>query len=200
MDSILNTDLADRLADLYRRMEEEYDRVAGVLSFNCTGCPDNCCDSYFLHHTYVEWFYLWEGLASLDAGRRALIEERARQYVLQCEQALARQERPQLMCPLNDDGLCGLYGHRLMICRMHGVPSAMVRPDGRRFNFPGCFRCQEMVEAQQPEMAEKPEVDRTAFYRELVDLEHELLGPRRHYLPRAKLTIAEMIVKGPPEL
>lgn len=197
MDSILSSDLSARIADLYRRMEEAYDGVAQDLSFSCQGCPDNCCDSYFLHHTYLEWAYLWEGMAQLDEGKREELVRRAADYVVVSEKALAAGERPQVMCPLNEEGLCILYTHRLMICRMHGVPSAMVRPDGKRFTFPGCFRCQEVVADHQGEI---PEVDRTDFYRQLVGLEHELLGPRRHYLPRVKMTIAQMIVKGPPEL
>jgi cell division protein YceG involved in septum cleavage len=49
----------------------------------------------------------------------------------QVRQALAREERPQLMCPLNEEGRCSLYLHRLMICRMHGVPSSLTFPNGQ---------------------------------------------------------------------
>ncbi len=177
-------------------MEEAYDLAAAKLSFSCTGCPDNCCDSYFLHHTYLEWAYLWEGMAQLAEEKREEIVQRAAAYVVGVERALAAGERPRVMCPLNEKGRCVLYGHRLMICRMHGVPSAMTRPDGKRLTFPGCFRCQEVVAGYA---GEAPEVERTDFYRRLVALEHELLGPRRHFLPRAKMTIAQMLVKGPPE-
>ena len=197
MDPILSADLSSRIADLYLRMEEAYDLAAKELSFSCTGCPDNCCDSYFLHHTYLEWAYLWEGMGQLAEEKREEIFRRAAHYVVASEKALAAGERPQLLCPLNEEGLCILYVHRLMICRMHGVPSAMVRPDGKRFSFPGCFRCQEVVAGYR---GEAPEVDRTDFYRQLVGLEHELLGPRRHYLARVKMTIAQMLVKGPPAL
>lgn len=197
MDSILSADLSKRIADLYHRMEEAYDRAAQELSFSCKGCPDNCCDSYFLHHTYLEWSYLWEGVARLGEEKREELFRRAADYVVASEKALAAGQRPQVMCPLNEEGLCMLYEHRLMICRMHGVPSSMTRPDGKRFTFPGCFRCQEVVAGYE---GDAPEVDRTDFYRQLVALEHELLGPRRHYLPRVKMTIAQMLVKGQPEL
>jgi hypothetical protein len=185
------------IGDLFHRMEEAYDQVAEKLSFSCKGCPDNCCDSYFQHHTYLEWAYLWQGMEQFGEEKREEIEKKAADCVLAVERALAHGERPQVMCPLNESGLCILYAHRLMICRMHGVPSAMVRPDGKRLVFPGCFRCQEEVAGHKEGV---PEVDRTAFYRQLVDLEHELLGHRRHYLPRVKMTIAQMLVKGPPEL
>ncbi len=195
-EKILSTELTARIADLYQRMEEAYDRVAADLAFSCQGCPDNCCDSYFQHHTYVEWAYLWDGVSALPEERRTELLNRAKGYVEACEKALARGERPQAMCPLLDDGLCSLYRHRLMICRMHGVPSAMTRPDGQAMRFPGCFRCQELVGDRQ----EPPTVDRTGFYRELVALEVAFLGPRRSLLPKVKMTLAEMLVQGPPKL
>ncbi|PKN45763.1 MAG: hypothetical protein CVU58_08235, partial [Deltaproteobacteria bacterium HGW-Deltaproteobacteria-16] len=52
---ILQPELAAKIANLYSRMEQAYDLVARQLDFTCDGCPDNCCDSYFLHHTHVEW-------------------------------------------------------------------------------------------------------------------------------------------------
>ena len=68
--------------------------------------------------------------------------------MLESEKMLSQGERPIVMCPLNDDGLCSLYKHRMMICRLHGVPSSMTRPDGQKMEFPGCFRCQEIVADQ----------------------------------------------------
>jgi len=193
---VLGPEISKKIAELYARMEEAYDEVAQALAFSCEGCPDNCCDSFFLHHTYVEWAYLWEGLNSLPQERLAELTERAAHYVTESEIMLARGERPVVMCPLNDNGLCSVYSHRLMICRMHGVPSSLTRPDGKKLQFPGCFRCQEMVGDRE----DVPTVDRTDMYKELVALETALLGARRHILPRVKLTIAQMIVKGPPGL
>lgn len=190
----LNQNLSKKIADLYQRMEEAYDKVAEELGFSCEGCPDNCCDSFFLHHTYIEWAYLREGLEQLPAGKIEEIRQRASRYILESERALAKGERPQIMCPLNDEGLCSLYKHRLMICRMHGVPAAMTLPDGRKMEFPGCFRCQEQV----GENEEVPRVERTGLYRELVMLESDFIGNKRHMMPKVKMTIAEMIVKGSP--
>ncbi len=194
--SILQPQLAAKIADLYDRMEKAYDIVARQLDFTCDGCPDNCCDSYFQHHTYVEWAYLWQGLAGLDPARRKGIENRAAEYVAACERALARGERPQLMCPLNEEGRCGLYRHRLMICRMHGVPSSLTFPNGQSKKFPGCFRCQEIVGDRQA----TPAVERAPLFRELVALEQELLGAQQGQLPKVNKTIAEMILLGPPRL
>ena len=188
--------MAERIADLYRRMEQAYDLVAQQLDFTCDGCPDNCCDSYFLHHTYAEWGYLWVGLLELEPEKRAAMESRAADYAAASEKALARGERPQLMCPLNEKGRCSLYLHRLMICRMHGVPSSLTFPNGKVQKFPGCFRCQEIVGDRQA----VPSVERASLFRELVALEQELLGEKQGQLPKLKKTIAEMILAGPPRL
>ena len=192
----LDQQLSHQLADLYQRMETAYDQVAKALNFTCAGCPDNCCDSYFQHHTYIEWAYLWEGLNELAPERLQEITARAKDYIKAAEASLARDERPMIMCPLNEAGLCALYKHRLMICRMHGVPSLLRRPDGQQLHFPGCFRCQEIVEGRSGEI---PSVDRTKLYLELIELENRLTKNLRHILPRVKKSIAQMIVQGPPE-
>ncbi len=194
--SILQPELAAKIADLYDRMEKAYDLVAQQLDFTCNGCPDNCCDSYFQHHTYVEWAYLWLGLMELAPERRAAMESRAAAYAAACDKALARGERPQLMCPLNEKGRCGLYLHRLMICRMHGVPSSLTFPNGKMQKFPGCFRCQEIVGDRQA----VPTVERASLFRELAALEQTLLGEQQGQQPKVKKTIAEMILIGPPRL
>jgi hypothetical protein len=194
--SILQPELAAKIADLYSRMEQAYDLVASRLDFTCTDCPDNCCDSYFQHHTYLEWAYLWVGLMELAPARRQAIENRAAEYAAACEKALARGGRPQVMCPLNEGGRCGLYHHRLMICRMHGVPSSLAYPNGQTRQFPGCFRCQEMVGNRQA----VPMVERAPLFRGLAELEQEFLGLQQGQLPKVRKTIADMILLGPPRL
>jgi len=193
---ILRPDFIRKVADLYHDMESAYDQTANALDFSCSGCPDNCCDSYFLHHTYTEWAYLWHGLERLEDSQLKNITEKATKYVIESEAALARGKRPVMICPLNEDGLCSLYSYRLMICRLHGVPAAFMRPDGHKLDFPGCFRCQEHIS----EGNSVAPMDRTLFFRRLVELELELLGQRRMTAPKVKLTIAQMIAKGPPEL
>lgn len=196
---ILSDALAGDLEVLYRRMGEAYDRVARALDFGCDGCPDNCCDSYFQHHTYIEWAYLWRGLEELTDEARRRIRGRAGEYVESCRRAEAAGERPQVMCPLNEAGLCTLYHHRLLVCRTHGVPAVMRLPDGRVMPFPGCFRCQEVVRKRQQGGEEIPRVERTRLLAELVGLEDRFLEGRRRHLPKLKMTIAEMILQGPPE-
>lgn len=188
------------LAALYQAMETRYAAVAEEIGLSCAGCPDNCCDSYFLHYTYAEWAYLWQGLRALEPAALARISARAEQYVADSQALLARGERPQLLCPLNEAGRCDLYGHRLMICRLHGIPAAMTRPDGRYLRFPGCFRCQEIVRKRPGGEDMAPLMNRTDLLAGVAELEAELLGGRRHLYPKVKRTIAEMIAGGPPRI
>jgi hypothetical protein len=192
--------LLHRLSRIYEEMETEYNRVAVQLGFSCQGCPDNCCDSYFEHHTYAEWSYLWLGFRHLPAEEQQEILLRAEAYQRACEDALAREERPQVMCPLNRQGRCILYPYRLMVCRTHGVPATMTRPDGRRLRFPGCFRCQELVAGQYQNEEGVLCVERTPLLRQLAMLENDLLEGRRHLYPKIRLTIAQMLLQGPPSI
>ncbi len=185
------------LEDIYSKLQLEYERVAEALGFSCSGCPDNCCDSYFQHHTYAEWALLWLGIRQLEPELQQTLLARARSYLEKCEQALATGQRPQIMCPLNDDGRCVVYHHRLLVCRTHGVPATLTRPDGKTFHFPGCFRCQEIVDNHDKKELPAP-VERTLLLKKLALLENELLDNKRHLLPKVKITIAEMLVHGPP--
>lgn len=194
-DNLLTPELSTRLAALYQGMEEAYNQVAGELAFSCNGCEDNCCDSFFMHHTVAEWSYLWLGLAALHSDHQARIRRRAESYLAGAANAMAKNERPQIVCPLNEEGLCALYSHRMMICRMHGVPAAVTRPDGQKLSFPGCSRCQELTVGRE----NTPEVERTELYRELAELERELLTAVKWQGGRVKMTIAEMILAGPPK-
>ncbi len=197
---ILEPSLSEQIRILYADMEEEYDIVAAKLGHGCEGCPDNCCDSYFLHHTYIEWVYLWQGIEALDDERRQTLIARAHAHEMEAQKMIAAGERPRIMCPLNEGGRCVLYQHRLMVCRTHGVPASMTRPDGRRLTFPGCFRCQELMVEKKIARTDVPLMERTALLKRLVMLEQELLQGRRHLAPKVKRTIASMLICGPPEL
>jgi len=196
MEAHLSPELTTRLADLYARMEAAYDETARKIGLTCEGCPDNCCDSYFLHHTYVEWAYLWQGLERLPKDKRNEVINRARIGVNSTLMALAAGEVPATLCPLNEEGRCILYNHRLMICRLHGVPARLTFPDGKAKDFPGCFRCQELS-ASLPDV---PRMERSGLLNELAQLEKAFIEEQRGKLVRVKKTIAQMIAEGPPEL
>lgn len=198
---LLPPELSEELAAIYQDMQTSYEEIAQQIPLTCEGCPDNCCDSYFQHHTYSEWAYLWEGLRLLDEDTRNTLIAKAKEYVRKSSDILAEHDRPQIMCPLlADDGLCSLYEHRLLVCRMHGVPATMTRPDGQSMRFPGCFRCQEIVSENYSRENDAAAMDRTSLFRRLVIVEGKLMGEKRHLYPRVKKTIADMIVEGPPAL
>lgn len=196
---VLQPGQIEGIRQVYAEMENGYTQVATQLNFGCDGCPDNCCDSYFQHHTYIEWGYLWHGFSQLPEEKQSEIIGRCQNVLALYAESLARNERPQVMCPLNEQGRCILYAYRLMVCRTHGVPASMVRPDGKRLEFPGCFRCQEVVqERYKGGMHALPRMERTAMLQKLARLENELMGGQRHLYPRLQLTIAQMLVKGAP--
>ena len=182
-----------RLSGLYADMDAAYTAAAAAAGLSCSGCAENCCVSFFQHHTLVEWLYLHQGLALLPRERRAVYEERAGAYVAAAREAMTRGETPHLMCPVNDDGRCGLYGHRLMICRLHGVPNVLLGASGIR-EFPGCGPCQKLAAAGSGLKA----MDRTPLLRRLAGLEMELWGSKPGRPPKVDLTLAEMIVAGSP--
>ena len=183
-----------RLSDLYQRMEDAYSLAAREAGLSCQDCPDNCCTSYFRHHTRVEWAYFIKGLNLAREDLRIRIIHRAGEYVEKMHQDLSLGRTPDIMCPVNENGLCTLYEYRLMICRLHGVPTFHTRPDGQVMEFPGCFRTRE----RNRELEDFSRLDRTVFYRELAALEQAFAGPRLARLPRVNLTLAEMIVQGWP--
>ncbi len=185
-----------QLAQLYERMQQEYEATAAQApGFSCSGCPENCCVSYFQHHTYIEWAFLWKGVRALSKDKKQDYLQRAEANVRKCQTALAQGLRPKVMCPLNDDGLCGLYAHRMMICRMHGTAHSLARPDGQVQAYPGCFRFQAAADENA-----SPVLDRTPLYRELARLEQLFLGKAAGRAPKVDLTLAQMLAYGPPKL
>lgn len=183
-----------KLEAIYRDMQKGYDLCATPLGFTCAGCPRNCCTSYFQHHTHIEWTYVHKGVLALPEDARAALLARARDYEDQAALSLARGERPDAMCPANENGLCMLYQHRLMICRLHGVRHCLAGPSGEQ-EFPGCWRFEEAAQAQD---GPTPVLDRTPLYRRLAALEMEFLGAKARRLPRVSLTLARMLVTSPP--
>ena len=177
-------ELLERLAALYAKMDQAYRHAAEQYGFQCSGCGDNCCRTLFYHHTHLEYYYLLKGVAAAGPERRRTFRRRA------AEVCRAQAAGGGYICPLNDNGPCGLYTHRTMICRLHGLPHHFVRPDGRMVRGPGCALFTE----QCGHMDYAP-LDRTPLYRELAALEWDFrqafdIDPRR----RLKLTIAQMLV------
>jgi hypothetical protein len=185
--------LLRRLGELYARMDAAYEKSSAELGLDCTGCANNCCGGFFEHHTHIEWLYMLAGVAELPQDRREAVLARAAAYVEQAKALATEGRRPEILCPLNEDGRCGLYDHRLMICRLHGVPNILHSPRGIQ-EFPGCHRARVRVAAGTPAAP----MDRTPFYRDLAALELALLGAKARSTPRVNLTIAQMLTCKPP--
>ena len=120
----LPPELAAEMADIYAALQADYERVAGLIGLTCADCPDNCCDSYFLHYTWCEWAFLWEGLRRLDAESLADIRERARQY----REAQIGQTVDVLVEETDGEGVSHGYTAQYMACGVRGgVPGEICR-------------------------------------------------------------------------
>jgi Fe-S-cluster containining protein len=177
-----------RLAALFAEMDRAYAASAARSGFHCTGCEENCCRTRFYHHTWLEIHNLFGGYRKLTAPRRAQVAKKAADVLEQERRAAARGEAARAMCPLNFNGRCSLYDHRPMICRLHGIPHVIRRPDGQAVFGPGCEAFGRSC-GHQPAAT----LDRTPFYAEMARLEQEF---RRHLqiAGKVRLTVAEIIV------
>ena len=190
-----------RLANLYDKMQTAYAGCATEAGLSCAGCQHNCCTSYFKHHTYIEWLYLWKGLRALPNDQRLFFIAKAQKAVQEAEQTLSFGATPTVMCPLNEGGLCVLYKHRLMICRMHGTRNTMSLPSGETRVFSGCLRFTALYpQSSDPTASGIPTLDRTDFYRELASIEMDLLKSLKKPPAKVALTLSAMIASGAPRL
>ncbi len=180
----------DRLFEVYRDIDRAYAASADYYGFSCDGCVDNCCRTVFYHYTLIEYFGLLEGFDRLPEGIKAESLARARSYLEVLKRSRGREESLDLMCPLNFDGLCKVYEHRPLICRIHGFPGVLHHPARGKQQFTGC---KPFNETNRKELTHV--LDRTPFYSRIVEIER---GMRRQmdYMKRFRLTIAEMLVEG----
>jgi Fe-S-cluster containining protein len=117
-----NTATDPRLAALWHKVEAFFARVREryPAELQCRAGCDGCCQRR-LTVTAVEAAAIRGWLAALDQPERSAIAARA--------QASARH--PQGPCAaLQDDGRCGIYPVRPLVCRSHGVPLRMKEEAG----------------------------------------------------------------------
>jgi Fe-S-cluster containining protein len=180
----------DRLKVIYAAMDQKYQEAADYYGFHCEGCKDNCCLTRFYHHTLLEYFYILEGYSALEYDRQVEIRNRALEVCRKTAEADEKGMTMRLMCPLNFDGLCILYGYRPMICRLHGIPHELQRAGQNVIHSPGCD-----VFTEQNREKSYFRFDRTPFYIKMAELENEL----KHAAAinqKLKMTVAEMLIKG----
>lgn len=184
---ILPSDMQQSVARLFQRLDRAYDRSAEQSGFACNGCRDNCCRTLFYHHTLIEVLSIHSGLNALPVDRRRRIRRAAESAIKKMTELQRRQEPIGVMCPLNEQERCVLYERRPMICRLHGIPHALRRPDGRIQTGPGC----DDFYRQCGRGAAAP-LDRTPLYMAMSELEHRL-REKLNYRQKIKMTVAEII-------
>jgi len=135
----------------------------------------------------MELLYLRSGLAALSLEHRIRIAHQAREADRQMAFMAHRGETGRILCPLNEQGRCVLYAHRPMICRLHGIPHSLHRPDGRVVTGPGCDAYYVQCGA-----AGGDRLDRTPVYTAMAGLERRLRD-RLGVDQKIKLTVAQMI-------
>jgi len=184
----------DQLTRLFEKMDQAYGQVCDQSGFMCRGCQDNCCATRFYHHTLIEYLYLRAGLDALPVHAREPLQQRAAQVCRQMQGDDTDSRTQRIMCPLNEHGRCLLYARRPMICRLHGVPHQLRRPDGRLQVGPGCGDFDLQCARSRPSR-----LDRTPLYTALSGLEQQL---RQHLGLRDKvrMTVAQMITDRSFEL
>lgn len=178
----------DQLKNIFEEMDLAYDRAAGQYGFHCSGCKDNCCLTRFYHHTHLEYYYIREGFRALPPDIQDAVKKEAANVCRESAE-LEKQNRPiRLMCPLNKEGMCLIYTHRPMICRLHGIAHELRRPGQPPVYGPGCeeFSIQTRKQHYIP-------FDRTPFYIEMAGIEKAFKNESGAN-EKIKMTIAEMIV------
>lgn len=187
------TPFFDRLRQIYDEMDREYELAADHYGFLCRGCGDNCCQTRFYHHTYIEYLYILEGYRALVVERQIEVQSKASAVCQKTDEADRKGQPVRLMCPLNFDGLCILYAFRPMICRLHGIPHELQKP-GRSTQYGsgcGAFTAQAVNQ-------EYYRFDRTSFYVKMARLESEL-RQNCGLEGKIKLAIAEMLAERKAE-
>lgn len=178
----------ERLSEVYRGIEVAYGQVAGHYeSFSCEGCQSNCCTTVFYHYTLIEALCFGNGFRALPEDRMNAAIGEARRYVEVLERNPGGETSLSLMCPVNFGGLCGVYEHRPLICRIHGVPAFLDSRRGAVERWKGCLRFQELHGGRIDR-----EIDRTPFYTAVAELEIELRKSAGDF-SRSRKTIAHMI-------
>lgn len=176
-----------RLGQIYAGIDSFYSAAQRHYHFACQGCTESCCTTKFYHHTVAEEMYLAEGLKGLPEDEKAAVLSRAAETLRVYSSS---PEDVQAMCPLNEQGLCVLYDHRPMICRMHGVPYEV---HGRDLSVECGAGCSRFMRERALEGPGYFMFNRTIFYVEVAKLEREL---RDHlgFIGDYRKTVADMVV------
>ncbi|NOX21241.1 MAG: YkgJ family cysteine cluster protein [Nitrospirae bacterium] len=190
MEALQDLDVSRHLETLYQIYEDidrEYQSAAEFYQFSCEGCEENCCSTVFYHHTLIEYFAVLDGFDELPEDIKQEALDKARDYIKELNKYRGKEEQLKIFCPLNFDGLCKIYKHRPLICRIHGLPGYFKHPTKGIQQFSGCKRFEKLKNQSRERL-----IDRTMFYTKIATLESQLRRDM-NYVIRFQKTIAEMI-------
>ncbi|SLM28835.1 conserved hypothetical protein [Desulfamplus magnetovallimortis] len=180
----------NRLRQIYDDMDTEWQNKAAQYGFKCNGCKENCCESEFYHHTFIEKAYLIKGFKTMPLPSRIKTQKRAGKVLKKRDAAAKKGESSKVMCPLNIEEKCMIYPFRPMICRLHGIPHELYTPLKEKIESPGCDAGAPFFEGKYYQF------DRTPYYKKIAALEKDFLD--FHFngkAKRIKQTIAHMIAE-----
>lgn len=178
----------ERLATLYAQMDAAWKTAAAHYGFVCEGCEENCCETEFYHHTYIEKNYLISAMERLCPSAIQAIETKAKKVREARLRTIPTEEPLRIMCPLNTNGLCQLYEFRPMICRLHGIPHELRKPGFSPMKHEGCKAGTLLFKNTCYH-----EFDRTPFYTEMAGIEMDYRTATGKQ-GRLKQTISEMLL------
>ncbi|MBF0242642.1 MAG: hypothetical protein HQK64_09235 [Desulfamplus sp.] len=179
-----------QLENLYLEMDRAWEQVAILYGFQCNGCDENCCETEFFHHTFVEKDYLLKGFNELLPPQIIAAKKRAKKVSTKRAIASKKGESIRIMCPLNQEQKCIIYKFRPMICRLHGLPHELLKSNSLNpILSSGCKAGSEIFD-----QAGYIKFDRTPFYLKMAEIEKEYLNRVVGKFVRNKETIAQMLL------
>ncbi len=179
-----------QIEGLYTRMDKAYSDISQAHGFHCQGCQDNCCETWFFHHTFGEYIAIMKGCNLLEPNVFDEALDRAKKVIKQVNTFHDNPDAFRTMCPLNQDGKCLIYEHRPMICRLHGVHYQFTMPNKVVHQGPGCQAFEDMAKISGVEAV----LDRSPFYMEMSALEKDL-RQAVGFTKKIKMTVAEMLAR-----
>ena len=172
-------------------MDKAFDKAASHYGFQCNGCEDNCCKSFFYHHTFIEKDFLLSKANDFAHDKKVALKKSAELYLNSVFSENNKKEKRPL-CPLNKEGLCILYNQRPMICRLHGIPHHLNIPGREIQENPGCDAGTSFFNATT-----YYSFDRIPYYKEMTEIEieyRETFSKSNVKSGKIKQTIAHMLL------
>ncbi len=182
----------NKLNVLYMKMDKAYDKAALHYGFECNGCEDNCCKSFFYHHTYIEKDYLLSKTNEFDLEQKKALKTIAEKYLKDITLHNQDINKKKPLCPLNKEEKCILYDQRPMICRLHGIPHHLNIPGKEINHSPGCDAGDSFFSSTN-----YFSFDRIPYYKEMAEIEKEYRASFSNTNSKSgkiKQTIAHMLL------